>query len=384
MRIALYHHTPSNPDSGASRVYHILGEGLGGAGHDVRVRHLDDMGLPRSATGQLLLTRFALPRLVSSYAWRDRRETDDLVMSSSGMCAPFFKRLKAQGGRRPLLVGHIHGLTAYDHAANMSESHVGHWRTSAAYRLVTGPTQMRWDRASVSESDVTVVQNKRDLGEITSSGPLKRPVRMICPPVHPDILTASLEAPDASARDRHRILWFGTWESRKGSYYVPSAFRRLRDVVPEAKLVVGGSGKSPGEILSHFAAEDRAAVEVVGRLTREEHIRLMGSCSIFLFPSLSEGFGLALAESMSMGLAAVTTGTAFGGDHLHDGLSARIVPPTSVHVGEALTDLVLKDEFRIALATAGRKVAQSFTQRRMVEQYVQLFEEELEVHRESS
>ncbi|WP_346621230.1 glycosyltransferase family 4 protein [Blastococcus montanus] len=378
MKIALYHHTPSNPDAGASRVYHVLSAGLQEAGHEVRVMHLDDMGAPRSQRGQLILTRFALPQFVSANAWADRAADDDVVMSSSGMCFPFFRRLRRLGRRRPLLVNHLHGLTSFDHAANTTEAQVGHWPTSVPYRLITGPLPVRWDRAGVLSSDLTVVQNHRDLGDVRVFAPETTAVELVPPSVHPDILAASDAMAPIERRDGHSILWFGTWESRKGSYYVPSAFRDLRREFPGARLTIGGTGKGPAELLRDFDPADRGSVNILGRISRSEHIDVMNQHAIFLFPSLSEGFGLALPEAQSMGLAAVTTNTAFGGDYLADGVSARITAPSSVHLARALGDLMRDSAHRTSIASRGRDVARGFTQDRMVRAYVEVFERHIQ------
>ncbi len=337
LRVLLLSHVPDDPDGGASRVYHLLAAGLRERGHEVRLTHLEDVGLPRDPRVRLLARRTALPQLLSRAAAAWDPASYDVVMASSGTAYPLFRQLRRGGegaGHRPLLVNHVHGLVVHDHLAGLVEAQLGHHRAGPANRLVTGPFQVRWDRAGVAAADVTVVQNLRDLATVRDGG--AQDAVLVPPAVHPDLLEASRHAPDPASRRPGAVVWFGTWEARKGAFYVPAAFRLLRRAHPEATLTVGGTGLPAERVLADFDPQDRSSVTVLPRISVAAHAELLGASSIVLFPSLSEGFGLALPEAMAFGCAAVTTATAFGGDHLRDGVDARVVAPTSEHLGRAL------------------------------------------------
>ncbi len=375
MRLLFLSHSPNNPDGGASRIYHLLTDGLSARGHDVVTRHLEDFGVPPLTLPKLLVQRFLMPQWLSRNGRRDGPQDFDVVMSSSGMAYPLFKQLGSLSSR-PLMVNHIHGLSVYDVLANLTEAHLRHFPVSPAYRAVTGPFAVRWDSAGIAAADVTVVQNLRDLGHVQEmSG--SNEAAYIPAAVHPELLAASENIRPMADRPASRILWFGTWESRKGAWYVPRAFRILRSRFPEATLVVGGTGKSREEIAAYFDPDDRSAVEVLSRIPRAEHVRVMNECSIFLFPSLSEGFGLALPEAMAFGLAGVTGATGFGADHVRDGESGLIVPPSSEHMGSALLKLVADGAARQRMASRGRELARKFTTEKMVDEYERLFADSL-------
>jgi glycosyltransferase involved in cell wall biosynthesis len=369
MRILLLSHSPKDPDGGASRIYHVLEEGLAARGHVVDVRHQEDYSIPTGRLPRLLVDRLVMPQWLSRAAARARPETYDVVMSSSGMGYPLFRRLRATSGPRPALVSHVHGMAVYDHGVTLAEARLGHFPASVPYRLVTAPFADRWEYRGVDAADVTVVQNLRDLGQLRSRGA----VEYIPAAVHPELLATSADIRPLDQRVPGQVLWFGTWETRKGAWYVPAAFRMLRAAHPEARLLVGGTGKPQAKIAGHFAPEDRDAVTVLPRVSRAEQMRLMNESQIFLFPSLSEGFGLALPEAMCFGLAAVTTLVGFGADHLTDRVDARVVLASSEHIGRALVDLVGDDAARRRIAERGRELARSFTPERMVDGYEQLF-----------
>lgn len=368
LRLLFLSHSPDNPNGGASRIYHMLASALRARGHAVDLYHFEDFGLPRSKTLAKLTARFALPRYVSRFGARQDLGRYDIIMSSSGMAAPLFERLASEP-IRPALVNHLHGLAVYDHIANTTENELGHFDTSLAYKLVTGPFQKRWDNAGIRSADLTILQNLRDFGWVEPR--LRDGARAVLIPaaVHPELLAASVAASPLSARDPHRILWFASWESRKGSYYIPGAFRLIRDAYPQARLVIGGADLSDAAIREHFGPLDRDHLEVLPRLSSAEQISEFERSGIFLFPSLSEGFGLALVEALCFGLAAVTTNTAFGGDYLTDGVHARIVFPSTGHIARGVTDLMGSDERRLRIASAGRDLAQTFTLDRMADSY---------------
>jgi glycosyltransferase involved in cell wall biosynthesis len=372
LHILMLSHAADDPNGGASRIYHMLASALRDRGHTVDLHHLDDFGLPRGTIAAKIACRFALPHYVSRFgAGRDPGRYD-VVMSSSGMAAPLFKKLAARK-ERPLLVNHLHGLAIYDHIANTTENMLGHYPTRLAYRLVTGPFQAHWDLAGIRFADLNIVQNLRDLSWVRPRTREGAETRMIAASVHPDVLAASREAASPESRRPDRLLWFASWESRKGSYYVPQAFRMIRERHPSAELTIGGAGRSEADMRGHFDPQDQGHVHVLPRLTIAEQASCFANASIFLFPSLSEGFGLALVEAMAFGLAAVTTNTAFGGDYLTDGRTARVVFPSSEHIARAVNELIGSDATRHRIAEAGRTLAQGFTLERMVDAYEAAF-----------
>lgn len=372
LRILLLSHAANDPNGGASRIYHMLADALAARGHRVDLHHLDDFGLPRLPAAERLARRFALPRYVSRFGARCDPGRYDVVMSSSGMAAPLFARLAARPGR-PLLVNHLHGLSLYDHIANVIENELGHFRTTLGYRLVTGPFQVRWDLAGIRSADLNIVQNLRDLSWVRARAPAGSETRMIPASVHPEVLAASHAAPPPDARPPDRLLWFASWEARKGSWYLPDAFRAIRAGHPGTRLAIGGTGRSEADLRGRFHEEDRGSIDVLPRLTIAEQAARFGEASIFLFPSLSEGFGLALVEAMAFGLAAVTTDTAFGGDFLTDDRSARVIFPSSGHIARAVLGLIRSDADRCRIATAGQSIARGFTLDRMVDAYEAAF-----------
>lgn len=377
MRILFASHSRKDPHGGASRVYHLLEDGLKGRGHLVKTLHFEDMGI--AGKKGRIAERLRLPQAISSRVAREHLEEWDVIMSSSGMLYPLFEKLRGHQ-KRPLLVNHLHGLAYFDHQATMSEAERGNHRISAIYRFVTGQLPVQWDLKAVDAADLTIVQNGRDEDFLRQRGTQALVNIPLC--VQPEILEAGYAAPAAAERRAASLLWFGSWVARKGKSYLPSAFGQIAARHPEATLTIGGTGIAAETLLSHFAPELRSKIRVLPRVSAEEQLEIYRSHSIFLFPSLSEGFGFALLEAMSMGLAAVTTDTGLAGDFLVDRQHAVVTPKASaLHLARGVVSLIEDQALRTSIAAQGQKLARQFTVEKMIDGYEKAFQQALAARR---
>ena len=376
-RLLLVSHCPNDPNGGASRVFHFLTDGLRARGHKVECLHLEDIEIPRVMWK--LVNRCFMPSFVTRTTARVLARSDapyDVLFSSSGMLWPLYKKLQSVPGR-PLLVNNLFGLSYFDHESTLNEADRGQMTISAVYRLYTGDLPPRWDMGGVRYSDLTIVQNRRDEDFLMGKG--FRNLKWIPLAVHPEIMAAGAIAPKQTSRDPMSLLWFGSWVVRKGIHYLPRAFERISERFPDARLTIGGTGVAHEEIAAHFKDSLRGKIRVLPKVTVKQQIAELGGNAIFLFPSLSEGFGFAGLEALAMGMALVTTQTGFGGDFLVDRQHARIIPAASaLHLSDAVIELMADHELRQHLAGHGRKLAEEMTKERMIGAYERAFEEALE------
>jgi glycosyltransferase involved in cell wall biosynthesis len=370
MRLLLVSHSWNDPNAGASRVYHQLSEGLRNRGDEVQCLHLDDVSMPRYVVPAAL--RLWLPACMSRRASRESLPTFDVIMASNGMLHPLFRRLKREK-TTTLLVNHIHGLSYFDYEATITERLRGNRSSSWVHRWITGPSPARWDILGSRFADLTVVQNDRDFDFLAERG--IAPIVKIPLAVHPGIVEAAKTIPDPNTRSPLRLLWFGSWTVRKGANYLPRAFDLIVDRCPDAHLTVGGTGLPAEKLRSYFKPSLWPRIDFLPRISVEEQIALFGRSSIFLFPSISEGFGYALLEALSLGLATVTTNTAMGADYLRDGETALIVPSgSSLHLANAAVHLVEDSCLRCSLAKKGQALSRDFTVARFTSEYAATFE----------
>jgi len=100
------------------------------------------------------------------------------------------------------------------------------------------------------------------------------------------------------------FLCVGTLEPRKNIPFLVKAFSRLREKYPEVSLVIVGK-KGWGEVaITHNPSE---GIHWTSYLPQETLVAHYQQAIGFLFPSLYEGFGRPLLESMGYGLPTLTT-----------------------------------------------------------------------------
>ncbi|MEP7162687.1 MAG: glycosyltransferase family 1 protein [Candidatus Moraniibacteriota bacterium] len=165
----------------------------------------------------------------------------------------------------------------------------------------------------------------------------------------------------------------GGLEIRKNTRRLLEAYRELlREGRALPPLVISGHIHSKTNPLATPVAEIleelhlQKNVRLIGFVTEEDLPSLYAGASLFLFPSLFEGFGLPVVEAMAMGIPTLTSNTSslpeVGGD------AVLLCDPESVSslevgLGRLLDDKVLREKLR----EAGKIRASNFTWERFTE-----------------
>jgi phosphatidylinositol alpha-mannosyltransferase len=106
-----------------------------------------------------------------------------------------------------------------------------------------------------------------------------------------------------------KVLFVGRLESRKGLSQLLAAFPLVRQAVPDAVLLVAGTG--PLERQSRQLARELGiaqAVEFLGFVADEQLPSLYAACDVFCSPAFGgESFGIVLLEAMATGKAVVAS-----------------------------------------------------------------------------
>ncbi|MBN9099927.1 MAG: MSMEG_0565 family glycosyltransferase [Pseudonocardia sp.] len=195
--------------------------------------------------------------------------------------------------------------------------------------------------------------------------------------VDPDRLPAPADGARAGLRDgigaegRFVFLGVGGVEPRKGSVHAFHALARLRREGVDAMLAVVG-----GHSFQDYAAYRAAAlaelpglgltlgrdVVLAGTVTEEQLACWYHSADALCFPSVKEGWGLAVLEAMAAGLPVIASDLPVFGEYLEDGVSA-LLPPVAddVALARAMRSLVHDAALRERLVTGGRAVLPRFT-----------------------
>jgi len=101
-------------------------------------------------------------------------------------------------------------------------------------------------------------------------------------------------------------VFVGRVSREKGVFDLVKAWRQIVDVKTDARLLIIGSGPDEDKVKKLVSELDLDKnVVVMGRCSNKKMYALMKASRVFVFPSVFEGWGLAVAEALACGLPAV-------------------------------------------------------------------------------
>lgn len=144
------------------------------------------------------------------------------------------------------------------------------------------------------------------------------PIRVIPHPIsHPE------KSP--VVREQNLAVVVSRIEKLKGIERIITNFKKITEHFPDASLEIWGDGNHMDAVKAHISSINAGdSVRVMGFSTNPSIP--MSRASVSLFASEQEGFGLSLAESVSLGTPVVSTRTSYGAeDIIVDGVNGWIV-----------------------------------------------------------
>lgn len=156
-----------------------------------------------------------------------------------------------------------------------------------------------------------------------------------------------------------RILSAGSLIRIKGFSLTIRAFKTFSDGHPDAKLTIIGSGpeeRTLQSLVQDLGLED--LVSLVPSVPRNQLLREIADCDVFLFPSLRDGGGTVVIEAMALGKPVVCLDTGGPGMHVSDECGIKIVPgtpsQTEKDLAKALDQLYVDENLRKSLGKAAK------------------------------
>ena len=174
-------------------------------------------------------------------------------------------------------------------------------------------------------------------------------------------------------QERIHVLFAGNLTLRKGANLLPEIAARLAPGIE----IVHTRGLRGG-----FSLPQLANLKDLGIIPFADMPTLYQNADILLFPTVREGFGLAVAEAMSCGLPVVATNCSSLPELIDNGKGGFLCPIGDVNAfAEKINFLAENPELRWEMGEHNRaKVEKMFTLDRMVGEYQKLFEEVLSFH----
>lgn len=191
-------------------------------------------------------------------------------------------------------------------------------------------------------------------------------IRVVAPGVDPNFRPASeaerqairneLDAPDGY------LLYVGTLEPRKNVETLLDAWERLRDGREKAPplLLAGGPGWRNRSLRRRLEGLEPEGVRHLGRVEPERLVRLYQGASVFVFPSLYEGFGLPPLEAMACGVPVVVSDASSLPEVVGDA-APKVPPRDSRALAEEVAKILDDPGLAQERAERGRERAARFT-----------------------
>jgi glycosyltransferase involved in cell wall biosynthesis len=237
----------------------------------------------------------------------------------------------------------------------------------------------RWARFAASHADhvITVSDHARERIQCLYGAEPSKVTR-----IYNGIPSSSFVSPEerdvAQVRSRFDlqgpfILYLGTIEIKKGIVELLKAFRRASDSGFGGTLVLaGGKGGPEFDLERQIKIEGcEGRVRSLGFVDEAAKKPLMKACSLFVYPSLYEGFGIPPLEAMALGVPCVVSDLTSLPEIVGEAaLIAKVQEP--VEFANVLIRAIGDADFRRAAAVAGPARAREFTCERLATQVLEL------------
>jgi alpha-1,3-rhamnosyl/mannosyltransferase len=175
--------------------------------------------------------------------------------------------------------------------------------------------------------------------------------------------------------DRPFILYLGTVEIKKGILELLRAYRQAVDTGLSELLVLAGGRGAPGLDLEAEVMKVGCVgrIRTLGFVDEADKKALLKASSLFVYPSLYEGFGIPPLEAMALGVPCVVSDQTSLPEVVGDAaLVAEVRHPGKF--AKSLAQGIQDDSFRRAAEAGGPARARQFTWERSASQVLELCE----------
>ncbi|MDD4933208.1 MAG: glycosyltransferase [Methylacidiphilaceae bacterium] len=158
------------------------------------------------------------------------------------------------------------------------------------------------------------------------------------------------------------LLFFGRINFKKGLDLLVKAFAEIAPRMPEVMLVIAGPdnegyGARVQGWLREAGLENRALFP--GMVLGEKKRALLSGSDLFVLPSYTENFGIAVAEAMAMGLPVVISDKVNIWQEVRKAGAGLVVPCDAGKLAEACLQLLRDAQSRRAMGERGRKLVEA-------------------------
>jgi glycosyltransferase involved in cell wall biosynthesis len=169
----------------------------------------------------------------------------------------------------------------------------------------------------------------------------------------------------------------------KGQRHLIEALASVRELHPEARLLLAGDGPCRGELQALAKRLGQSDAVILPGFVNDV-AKVYDALDAFAFPSEFEGLGTALQMAMAAGLPSISTSRGALAEVVDRDGTALVVEPNGKEFAAAMLQLMTDRDLRKKLSEAGRReVQERFSAERMVDGTIQVYEDVLKSWRKA-
>lgn len=195
-----------------------------------------------------------------------------------------------------------------------------------------------------------------------------------------NLVSDLLRGQDRQSLPEQYILYLGGYTYRKNVPMLLHAYRNVKQTFPDVSLVLAGAvPNSTRQELTQLSRqlEIESSLVWTGAISAEQLPTLYAGASLFVYPSLYEGFGLPVIEAMSCGTPVVASSVGSLAEVAGD--AALLVDPTSLtEITDAIKILLTDMQLRESFIKRGEERARLFSWERCAQETLAVYERVLQ------
>ena len=268
-------------------------------------------------------------------------EETNVVQGPMGSCETLFKLAQSSG--KPI-------LKVFDAPNSHPTSHYGYWQRecdlySPGYTVPTTYWVRSRINCEIEMADLVLCPSLfvRDT-MVTNGVPAEK-----CFVSHFGVDTSVFK--QRSALPTHpRFICVGSLTLRKGQQYLFRAFKKVKELHPDAELIcVGGLRPDFNKEIQSW----HGTFTHLPRVPHAELAKLLMDCTAFVLPSLEEGFARVLSEAMAAGLPILASYESGATTVVRDGIEGIIIKPRDIDgIAEAMLRMARNPEENLSMGHA--------------------------------
>jgi glycosyltransferase involved in cell wall biosynthesis len=179
-------------------------------------------------------------------------------------------------------------------------------------------------------------------------------------------------------KGKFNLLFPGGAKWVKGGDLLIAALAKVKPEIPDFHLYIALDvlqGSLIRKMVNDLGLESN--VTFSGFLLKEEYQKLLNSVDIFILPSRSEAFPVAILEAMALGKPVIASNTGGISEVIQDGRNGVLVEPTPEQIASAVLYLHRNTDIRKAISRNNLQDVARFDWNLITDQYINVYQQVL-------